>query len=103
MFCCASAPPFEDSNLVKVWREVQSEKSARIGCQERKRTVSVATVEMRPLASTGPQYKGPQQLTTSPTLIKSDRLDNRSGWYREGPHPDLTVGAEMQACDLGPS
>lgn len=63
MFCYISAPPFADLNLAKLGEEMcrphllQSDKSAtwrqkaRIGCREKKGTVSMATAEMRPLAS----------------------------------------------------
>lgn len=54
MFCDTSASSFEDSNLAKnMVRGVgllQSEKNARIGSREMKGTVSIATVELRPLA-----------------------------------------------------
>lgn len=53
--------------------------------------------------STGPEYKGQQQLTTGSAFIKSDKeVDNRSEWYREGPQTDQMIGAEIQAHDLRP-
>lgn len=79
-----STPPFAVSNMAKSMERcrpplLQSEKSAmwrqkaRIGCWERKGTVSITTVEMRPLTSTGLQYKGQQQLPTGSAFIKSDK------------------------------
>lgn len=50
------------------------EQGARMGdCGERKGTVSIATVEMRLLASRGSLYKGQQQLSTESASIKSNR------------------------------
>lgn len=84
MLCYTSASPFADPNLAKNierWagllfcnqKRVPRGDRARIGCRERKGTVSIATVEMKPLTGTGPQYKGQQQLTMGPAFIESDK------------------------------
>lgn len=68
IFCYISTPPFANLNLAKLGKMcrpplLQSDKNAtwrqkaRIGCRE-KETVSIATVEMRPLTSTGLKHKG---------------------------------------------
>lgn len=60
-------PPLLQSDKSAMWRQ-----KARIGCRE-KGTVSIATVEMRSLTSTEPEYKGQQQLTIGSAFIKSDK------------------------------
>ena len=46
---------------------------ARIGCRERKGTVTIATVEPRPLTSTGPQFNGHLQVSTDSAFINFDK------------------------------
>ena len=84
MLCYTSTPPFADLNLAKSTercasllfcnqKRVPRGDRARIGCRERKGIVTIATVEMKPLTSTGPQYNGQQQLTIGSAFIKSDK------------------------------